>query len=120
MKIGVGVRLCALLWTQFHCRTHPLASQEEKYGNKKRRGGWVIWQCPAQQGSPEVDSSHQFAAAGALYGTSEKIGIKLQALRDVGAEYILRNSQRGLASLCRLSQEVLPAFADAPVLQTAV
>jgi Cdc6-like AAA superfamily ATPase len=29
-------------------------------------------------------------------------------------------SQRGMAPLCRFSQEVLPAFADAPVLQTAV
>jgi alkanesulfonate monooxygenase SsuD/methylene tetrahydromethanopterin reductase-like flavin-dependent oxidoreductase (luciferase family) len=65
------------------------------------------------------DDSRQFAAAGALYGTPEEISIKLQALRDVGAEYILLNSQRGLASLRRFSQEVLPAFADAPVLQPA-
>jgi alkanesulfonate monooxygenase SsuD/methylene tetrahydromethanopterin reductase-like flavin-dependent oxidoreductase (luciferase family) len=66
------------------------------------------------------DDSRQAAEAGALYGTPEEISVKLQALRDVGTAYVLLNSQGGLASLRRFSQEVLPAFVDAPRLRTAV
>jgi alkanesulfonate monooxygenase SsuD/methylene tetrahydromethanopterin reductase-like flavin-dependent oxidoreductase (luciferase family) len=59
------------------------------------------------------------AAAGALYGTPDEIAAKLQALRDVGAEYVLLNSAGGPESLRRFAREVLPAFAGAPVLSAA-
>ncbi len=45
---------------------------------------------------------------------------KLQALRDVGAEYVLLNCPGGLPSLRRFAHEVMPAFAGPPMLQTAV
>jgi alkanesulfonate monooxygenase SsuD/methylene tetrahydromethanopterin reductase-like flavin-dependent oxidoreductase (luciferase family) len=60
------------------------------------------------------------AAAGALYGTPDEIAAKLQALRDVGAEYVLLNSRGGLTTLRRFAHEVMPAFSGAPLLHTAV
>jgi alkanesulfonate monooxygenase SsuD/methylene tetrahydromethanopterin reductase-like flavin-dependent oxidoreductase (luciferase family) len=51
------------------------------------------------------------AEAGALYGSPDEIATKLQALRDVGAEYVLLNSAGGPASLRRFAHEVRPAFA---------
>src|SRR5919109_1864729 len=54
----------------------------------------------------------EVAEAGTLYGTPDDIAAKLQALRDVGAEYVLLNSAGGLASLRRFAHELMPAFAD--------
>jgi 2-methylisocitrate lyase-like PEP mutase family enzyme len=47
------------------------------------------------------------------------IAVKLAALRDAGAEYVLLNSAGGPASLRRFAHEVRPAFADASTLQPA-
>jgi len=52
--------------------------------------------------------------AGALYGTPDEIAVKLQALRDVGAEYVLLNSTGGVETLRRFAREVRPAFASEP------
>jgi alkanesulfonate monooxygenase SsuD/methylene tetrahydromethanopterin reductase-like flavin-dependent oxidoreductase (luciferase family) len=54
----------------------------------------------------------EVAEAGTLYGTPDEIAAKLQALRDVGAEYVLLNSAGGPASLRRFARELMPAFAD--------
>jgi len=51
------------------------------------------------------------AEAGALYGTPDEIAAKLQALRDVGAEYVLLNSTGGIDTLRHFAREVMPAFA---------
>jgi alkanesulfonate monooxygenase SsuD/methylene tetrahydromethanopterin reductase-like flavin-dependent oxidoreductase (luciferase family) len=61
------------------------------------------------------DLSAADAEAGALYGTPDEIAAKLQALRDVGAEYVLLNSAGGRTSLRRFAQELMPAFAGTPV-----
>jgi alkanesulfonate monooxygenase SsuD/methylene tetrahydromethanopterin reductase-like flavin-dependent oxidoreductase (luciferase family) len=53
----------------------------------------------------------EVAEAGTLYGTPDEIAAKLQALRDVGAEYVLLNSASGLVSLRRFARELMPAFA---------
>jgi alkanesulfonate monooxygenase SsuD/methylene tetrahydromethanopterin reductase-like flavin-dependent oxidoreductase (luciferase family) len=53
------------------------------------------------------------AEAGALYGTPDEIAAKLQALRDVGARYVLLNSVGGVATLRRFAHELRPAFAAA-------
>ncbi len=63
---------------------------------------------------PNFKDTREAAEAGTLYGTPDEIGVKLQALRDVGAEYVLLNSPGGLLSLRRFAWEVLPAFAGAP------
>jgi alkanesulfonate monooxygenase SsuD/methylene tetrahydromethanopterin reductase-like flavin-dependent oxidoreductase (luciferase family) len=63
--------------------------------------------------------SDEAICAGALYGTPDAIAVKLEALRALGAEYVLLNSAGGPASLRRFAHEVRPAFADAPTLQPA-
>jgi alkanesulfonate monooxygenase SsuD/methylene tetrahydromethanopterin reductase-like flavin-dependent oxidoreductase (luciferase family) len=69
---------------------------------------------------PNFVDTREAAESGTLYGTPDEISTKLQALRDVGAEYVLLNSPGGLPSLRRFAQEVMPAFAGAPMPQTAV
>jgi alkanesulfonate monooxygenase SsuD/methylene tetrahydromethanopterin reductase-like flavin-dependent oxidoreductase (luciferase family) len=61
------------------------------------------------------DLSAADAEAGALYGTPDEIAAKLEALREVGAQYVLLNSQGGLPTLRRFARELMPAFAGAPV-----
>jgi alkanesulfonate monooxygenase SsuD/methylene tetrahydromethanopterin reductase-like flavin-dependent oxidoreductase (luciferase family) len=69
---------------------------------------------------PNFVDTREAAEAGTLYGTPDEISAKLQALRDVGAEYVLLNSPGGLPSLRRFAREVMPAFAGAPLLRAAV
>jgi alkanesulfonate monooxygenase SsuD/methylene tetrahydromethanopterin reductase-like flavin-dependent oxidoreductase (luciferase family) len=61
---------------------------------------------------PEFVDTREAAEAGTLYGTPDEIATKLQALRDVGAEYVLLNSAGGPASLRRFARDVMPAFVD--------
>lgn len=63
--------------------------------------------------------SDEAICAGALYGTPDEIAVKLEALRNTGAEYVLLNSAGGPASLRRFAKEVRPAFVDASTLQPA-
>jgi len=69
---------------------------------------------------PNFKDTRQAAEAGTLYGTPEVIATKLQALHDVGAEYVLLNSPGGLPSLRRFAQEVMPAITGAPRLQPTI
>ena len=69
---------------------------------------------------PHFNDSREAAETGTLYGTPEEVSAKLQALRDLGVEYVLLNSAGGLPSLRRFAHEVMPAFASEPALQTAV
>jgi len=57
------------------------------------------------------------AEAGALYGTPDEVAVKLQRLRDVGAEYVLLNSTGGFETLRRFAEEIRPAFAGEPALR---
>jgi alkanesulfonate monooxygenase SsuD/methylene tetrahydromethanopterin reductase-like flavin-dependent oxidoreductase (luciferase family) len=57
--------------------------------------------------------------AAALYGPPDVIADKVQALRDVGVEYLLANSAGGLRSLRRFAHEIMPAFSGSPVLDAA-
>jgi alkanesulfonate monooxygenase SsuD/methylene tetrahydromethanopterin reductase-like flavin-dependent oxidoreductase (luciferase family) len=50
------------------------------------------------------------AEAGALYGTPDEIAARVQALRDVGAEYVLLNSAGGPETLRRFAREIRPRF----------
>ena len=59
--------------------------------------------------------TREVAEAGALYGTPDEIAAKLQALRDVGTEYVLLNSTGGPESLRRFAHEVQPAFSGEPI-----
>lgn len=68
---------------------------------------------------PDFADTREAAEAGTLYGTPDDIAVKLQALRDMGVEYVLLNCAGGLPSLRRFARELLPAFAGEPTLQTA-
>jgi alkanesulfonate monooxygenase SsuD/methylene tetrahydromethanopterin reductase-like flavin-dependent oxidoreductase (luciferase family) len=50
------------------------------------------------------------ASASALYGTPDEIAAKLEALRDVGADYLMFASAGGIQSLRRFARELMPAF----------
>jgi alkanesulfonate monooxygenase SsuD/methylene tetrahydromethanopterin reductase-like flavin-dependent oxidoreductase (luciferase family) len=65
---------------------------------------------------PNFKDTREAAEAGTLYGTPEEISTKLQALRNVGAEYVLLNSPGGLPSLRRFAHEIMPAFTDGTML----
>jgi alkanesulfonate monooxygenase SsuD/methylene tetrahydromethanopterin reductase-like flavin-dependent oxidoreductase (luciferase family) len=67
----------------------------------------------------DFSDTREEAEAGTLYGTPDEVAAKLQALHDVGAEYVLLNSAGGPASLRCFAQEIMPAFADAPRRETA-
>jgi alkanesulfonate monooxygenase SsuD/methylene tetrahydromethanopterin reductase-like flavin-dependent oxidoreductase (luciferase family) len=69
---------------------------------------------------PNFVDTREAAESGTLYGTPEAISTKLQALRDIGAEYVLLNSPGGLPSLRRFAQEVMPAFSGVPMPRTEV
>ena len=57
------------------------------------------------------------AEAGALYGLPDEIIAKLQALQDVGAEYLLLNAAGGIQSLRRFAKEVMPTFSHQAALK---
>jgi alkanesulfonate monooxygenase SsuD/methylene tetrahydromethanopterin reductase-like flavin-dependent oxidoreductase (luciferase family) len=59
---------------------------------------------------PHFEDSRDLAEAGTLYGSTGEIGAKIQALRDVGAEYVLLNTTGGLPTLRRFAQDVMPNF----------
>ena len=63
--------------------------------------------------------SDEAICASAFYGTPEEIAAKVEALRAVGAEYVLLNSAGGPASLRRFAHEVRPAFANTPAPEPA-
>jgi alkanesulfonate monooxygenase SsuD/methylene tetrahydromethanopterin reductase-like flavin-dependent oxidoreductase (luciferase family) len=69
---------------------------------------------------PEFSDTREAAEAGTLYGTPDEIAVKLQALRDVGAEYVLLNSAGGPPSLRRFAREVMPAFVGEDTHRTEV
>lgn len=59
---------------------------------------------------PNFQNTREAAEAGTLYGTPQEVRVKLQALRDVGVEYVLLNSPAGLPTLRRFAEEVMPEF----------
>jgi alkanesulfonate monooxygenase SsuD/methylene tetrahydromethanopterin reductase-like flavin-dependent oxidoreductase (luciferase family) len=57
--------------------------------------------------------TYEAAEAGTLYGMPDEIIAKLQALQDVGAEYLLLNSAGWIQSLRRFAKEVVKTLASA-------
>ena len=58
--------------------------------------------------------TREAAQAGTMYGSPDEISESLQALRDLGVEYVLLNSPGGIPSLRRFAKHVMPAFAGSP------
>ena len=67
---------------------------------------------------PNFHDTREAAETGTLYGSPDEISAKLQALRDVGAEYVLLNCPGGLPTLRRFAADVMPGFVRDP--RTAV
>ena len=63
---------------------------------------------------PSFRDTREAAELGTLYGTPDQVREKLQALRDVGVEYVLLNSPAGLPTLRRFAEEVMPDFVGEP------
>ena len=59
---------------------------------------------------PNFQDTREAAEAGTLYGSPEDISAKLQALRDVGVEYVLLNTPGGIPTLRRFAQDVMPGL----------
>ena len=63
---------------------------------------------------PSFRDTREAAELGTLYGTPDQVREKLQALRDVGVEYVLLNSPAGLPTLRRFAEEIMPDFVGEP------
>jgi alkanesulfonate monooxygenase SsuD/methylene tetrahydromethanopterin reductase-like flavin-dependent oxidoreductase (luciferase family) len=57
--------------------------------------------------------------ANALYDTADRIREKLEALRRVGADYVLLTTLGGKEQLRRFACDIMPAFAGTPVARSA-
>jgi alkanesulfonate monooxygenase SsuD/methylene tetrahydromethanopterin reductase-like flavin-dependent oxidoreductase (luciferase family) len=49
----------------------------------------------------------------ALIGTPDEIAAKLDALQQVGVDYVLLSGQGSRDNLCRFAREIMPAFSGA-------
>ncbi|MEK9661521.1 MAG: LLM class flavin-dependent oxidoreductase [Alphaproteobacteria bacterium] len=61
-----------------------------------------------------IDSgdARETAVEGALFGTPDEIGEKLERMRAGGIEYVLFSNASGIEGLRRFAEEVMPHFAD--------
>ena len=55
----------------------------------------------------------------AIFGTTDQIGRKLEALRDGGAEYVIVNFGGSIKNIRRFAKEIMPHFAGEPRLRDA-
>lgn len=58
------------------------------------------------------DETNEAAEAGALFGTPDQIGEKLDALHGFGVRYLLFNAPGGIKTLRRFADDVMPAYRD--------
>ena len=63
---------------------------------------------------PNFQDTREAAELGTIYGSPDEVGIKLQALRDIGAEYVLLNCPAGIKTLRRFAEDVMPGFSGGP------
>jgi len=66
---------------------------------------------------PNFQDTREAAESGTIYGSPDDVSAKLQALREIGAEYVLLNCPAGITTLRRFAKDVMPRFASDP--QTA-
>src|SRR5580704_2504794 len=90
---------------QGHVRINKLA---EKPGDDRERF--------ARHDDAEI---RQLCDDTAIFGTTEQIGRKLEALRDGGVEYAIVNFGGSIKNIRRFAREIMPHFADKPRLADA-
>jgi len=74
---------------------------------------------PDGPGTNRAHLSDTEICGSALYGTPDEVAAMMQALRAVGAEYVLLNSAGGRPTLRRFARELMSAFSSAPAVVTA-
>jgi alkanesulfonate monooxygenase SsuD/methylene tetrahydromethanopterin reductase-like flavin-dependent oxidoreductase (luciferase family) len=75
---------------------------------------------PPGGGGRRVVLSDAEIGASALYGGPDEVAAMIQTLREGGAEYVLLNSAGGSRqTLRRFARELMPAFSDSAVLNSA-
>ena len=62
----------------------------------------------------DFQDTREVAEKGTIYGSPDQVSEKIQALRDVGVEYVLLNTPGGLPTLRRFAQDVMPRFVSVP------
>jgi len=59
---------------------------------------------------PDFQDTRDAAEAGTIYGSPDHVSEKIQALRDIGVEYVLLNAPAGISTLRRFAEDVMPGF----------
>ena len=59
---------------------------------------------------PDFQDTRDSAEAGTIYGSPEQVSEKIQALHDIGIEYVLLNAPAGISTLRRFAEDVMPGF----------
>ena len=59
---------------------------------------------------PDFQDTRDSAEAGTIYGSPDQVSEKIQALHDIGIEYVLLNAPAGISTLQRFAEDVMPGF----------
>ena len=57
---------------------------------------------------PDFQDTRDSAEAGTIYGSPDQVSEKIQALHDIGIEYVLLNAPAGISTLRRFAKDVMP------------
>jgi len=69
-------------------------------------------QALAQQAN--FQDTREGAEAGTIYGSADHVSGQIQALHDIGVEYVLLNCPASIPTLRRFAKDVMPGFAGGP------
>ena len=59
---------------------------------------------------PDFQDTRDSAEAGTIYGAPDQVSEKIQALHDIGIEYVLLTAPAGISTLRRFAKDVMPGF----------
>jgi alkanesulfonate monooxygenase SsuD/methylene tetrahydromethanopterin reductase-like flavin-dependent oxidoreductase (luciferase family) len=59
---------------------------------------------------PDFQDTRDAAEAGTIYGSPDQVSEKIQALHEIGIEYVLLNCPAGISTLRRFAKEVMPGY----------
>ena len=59
---------------------------------------------------PDFQDTRDSAEAGTIYGSPDQVSEKIQALHNIGIEYVLLNAPAGISTLRRFAKDVMPGF----------
>ena len=59
---------------------------------------------------PKFQDTREAAKAGVIYGDTDYINEQIQALQEIGVEYVLLNCPAGISTLRQFANDVMPSF----------